>query len=224
MRFPFLATAHAVALALMMATATTLNPPPAMAASDQNAVALSPAERADIERIERYFNSIRTMRARFLQTASTGQAAEGDVALDRPGKLRIDYDPPVPIVIVADGTWLIYHDRKLNQVSYLPLGSTPAGILVENKISLTGPDLTITHFARAAGVIRVTMVRSASPAEGSLTLIFADKPLQLKQWQVTDPQGVVTSVSLANVTTGMSLDPDLFKFADPRHKPPDYPG
>ncbi len=214
----------AVSLAMILTAALPLETRPAFAAIDQSAVALSPAERADIERIERYFNSIRTMRARFLQTASSGQQAEGDVYLNRPGKLRIDYDPPVPIVIVADGTWLIYHDRKLNQVSYLPLGSTPAGILVENKISLTGSDLRITRFAHEAGVIRVTVVRGASPAEGSLTLIFADNPLQLKQWQVTDAQGIVTSVSLSNVTTGMALDPNLFKFIDPKHKPPEYPG
>lgn len=224
-RFFHAAAVVAVTLALTLTAAVVIpGDRPALAAIDQNAVALSPADRAVIERIERYFNSIRTMHARFLQSASTGQQAEGDVYLNRPGKLRIDYDPPVPIVIVADGTWLIYHDRKVNQVSYLPLGTTPAGILVENKISLTGADLRITHFAHEAGVIRVTMVRAASPGEGSLTLIFADNPLQLKQWQVTDPQGIVTRVTLSDVTTGVGLDAELFNFVDPRQKPPAYPG
>ena len=123
------------------------------------------------------------MRARFLQAASTGQMAEGSVALQRPGRMRIEYDPPVPVLIVADGTWLIYHDRQLNQISYLPLGSTPAGILVEDRIDLDGGGLTITGFSRAAGVIRITIVRTTSPADGSLTLVFSENPLELQQWQ-----------------------------------------
>lgn len=185
--------------------------------------ALTPQERALVDRIETYFNGVRTMRARFLQAASTGQTAEGSVALQRPGRMRIEYDPPVPVLIVADGTWLIYHDRQLNQISYLPLGSTPAGILVEDRIDLDGGELTITDFDRDAGVIRATIVRTASPAEGSLTLVFSENPLELQQWRVVDAQGVATTVSLSAIETGVKLDPELFRFVDPRGAPPAYP-
>jgi outer membrane lipoprotein-sorting protein len=184
---------------------------------------LTPQERALVDRIEAYFSGVRSMRARFLQAASTGQMAEGSVALQRPGRMRIEYDPPVPVLIVADGTWLIYHDRQLNQISYLPLGSTPAGILVEDKIDLDGGALTITDFNRAAGVIRLTVVRTASPADGSLTLVFSESPLELRQWRVVDAQGVATTVSLLEIVTGVRLDPELFRFVDPRGAPPDFP-
>lgn len=186
-------------------------------------MAISAAARDDINRIERYFNAVRTLSARFLQISSTGEAAEGTVALKRPGRMRIDYDPPVPIVIVADGTWLIYHDHKLGQVSYLPLGSTPAGILVEDSIQLIGGGLTITAFERAAGVIRVTVTRTASPGDGSLTLVFAEKPLELRQWRVVDAQGVTTTVSLSELRTDVDLDAALFDFVDPRNVPPAFP-
>lgn len=188
---------------------------------------LTPEQQALVGRIEAYFNGVRTMRARFLQAASTGQMAEGSVVLRRPGRMRIEYDPPVPILIVADGTWLIYHDQKLNQISYLPLGSTPAGILVEDEIDLDGGGLggglTITDFSRAAGVVRLTVVRTASPADGSLTLAFSESPLELRQWRVVDAQGVATTVSLSEIETGVKLDPELFRFVDPRGRPPDFP-
>ncbi len=195
---------------------------PGLAAAPEPA-RLTPPERALVGRIEAYFNGVRTMRARFLQAASTGETAEGSVVLQRPGRMRIAYDAPVPVLIVADGTWLIYHDRKLNQISYLPLGSTPAGILVEDKIDLDGGGLTITDFSRAAGVIRITVVRTASPADGSLTLAFSETPLELKQWRVVDAQGVATTVSLSEIETGIRLDPELFRFIDPRGRPPDFP-
>jgi outer membrane lipoprotein-sorting protein len=193
------------------------------AATEPAAPVLSSEEQADIARIEQYFNAVRSMRARFLQVASTGQTAEGTVFLQRPGRMRIEYDAPVPILIVADGTWLIYYDRKLGQVSYLPLGSTPAGILVEDKIRLNGGALTITGFEHEADVIRVSVVRTDSPADGSLTLVFSDNPLQLRQWRVIDAQGITTTVSLADVETGISFEPRLFEFTDPRQKLPAYP-
>ena len=188
---------------------------------------LTAEQQALVGHIEAYFNGVRTMRARFLQAASTGQMAEGSVVLRRPGRMRIEYDPPVPILIVADGTWLIYHDQKLNQISYLPLGSTPAGILVEDEIDLDGGGLggglTITDFDRAAGVVRLTVVRTASPADGSLTLAFSESPLELRQWRVVDAQGGATTVSLSEVETGIKLDPELFRFVDPRRQAPAYP-
>jgi outer membrane lipoprotein-sorting protein len=210
-------------LSLLLAATVLLVLAMAGEAASVQPASLSAADRALVGRVEGYFNAVRTMRARFLQAASTGQTAEGSVVLQRPGRMRIEYDPPVPVLIVADGSWLIYHDRQLNQISYLPLGSTPAGILVGDKIDLDGGALTITDFNRAAGVIRLTVVRTASPADGSLTLVFSESPLELRQWRVVDAQGVATTVSLLEIVTGVRLDPELFRFVDPRGAPPDFP-
>jgi len=176
---------------------------------------LDAAARADIGRIESYLNRLKTVRARFLQVSSTGEYAEGALYLNRPGKLRIDYEPPVPVEIIADGSRLIYHDRKLEQVTYLPLGSTPAGILVKEKVSLIGDELTVTGFERGPRSLRVTVVRADEPLEGSLTLVFGDRPLELRKWSISDAQGTVTNVSLMNARFGVPLDEKLFRFRDP---------
>ena len=186
------------------------------AAAAPVALALGQPELETVERIQAYLNSIDTVSAQFLQASSNGALAEGNVYISRPGRLRIEYAPPVPVLIVADGTFLIYHDKELNQVSYIPLGSTPAGILLDDRISLTGGDLTITGFRQDRGSIEVTLVRTENPMEGSLTLVFTDSPLTLRQWAVTDAQGLITNVSLVKATFGIPLDPELFRFKNPK--------
>jgi outer membrane lipoprotein-sorting protein len=190
--------------------------PTGAAAALPVALELGKAERADIARVEAYLNGVKTVRARFMQISSTGELAQGDFYLLRPGKMRIQYAPPVPILIVADGTWLIYYDRELEQVSYIPLNSTPAGILVADKISLLADDVTVTGFEHKAGMVRITLVRTDSPEEGSLTLVFSDQPLALRKWTVVDAQGVVTNVSLIDAHFDVPLDPKLFRFKNPK--------
>lgn len=203
----------AIALAVV---ACGLAAPSGATAAPPADFALDPSERAAVDRIQAYLNRIKTLRAQFLQASSNGQVAKGDLYLSRPGRLRIEYEPPVPILIVADGTFLIYHDRELNQVSYIPLGSTPAGILLQDRIVLTGGDLTITGFERENGTVQITLVRADNPHEGSLTLVFTDDPLTLRKWTVTDAQGTVTHVSLVQASFGVPLDPKLFRFRNPK--------
>lgn len=180
------------------------------------AIELTDADRSDIARIEAHLNSVGTMQARFLQVTSDGNYAEGRIFISRPGKLRIEYDPPTPILIVADGTWLTYYDRKLQQVSHVLLSSTPADLLVRKDLSLLSDELTITGLERGPRSIRLTVVKTGEPEEGSLTLVFADRPLALKKWVVIDAQGLATTVSLLNRRTGLPLNPELFRFKDPR--------
>ena len=175
---------------------------------------LSAADHVDITRIETYFNGIETMQARFLQATSTGAYSEGTFSLWRPGRMRIEYDPPVPILIVADGRSLVYHDTKLMQVSYLGIDDGPAGLLLAERMSLSDV-VTVTRFERGARVIRVTVVKDDDPLEGSLTLIFEDRPLILRKWIIADAQGVETTVSLLGPRFGIPLDPELFRFDDP---------
>ena len=117
------------------------------------------------------------------------------ISRDR-GRLRIDYQPPVPVLVVADGTFLIYYDRRLEQVSYVPLASTPASILLDDRISLAEDSLVVTGYERAGNLILVTVARADNPGEGSITLGFKENPLQLAEWSVTDAQGIVTLVTL----------------------------
>ena len=159
------------------------------------------------------------MRSHFLQVSSNGAQAEGDVYIKRPGRMRIEYDPPTPIEIVATGTFLVYHDKDLQQVTWLGMDATPAGILLDDKVSLTGK-VTVTGIERDASALRVSMIKTDDPAAGSLTLVFADKPLALKKWTVIDAQGLLTTVALIDPRFGIPLASDLFSFTDPyRDKP-----
>ena len=185
------------------------------AAAPPQAATLSVAARADVGRIEAYLNRIRTLKARFLQVSSTGELSEGTLFISRPGKLRIEYDPPVPILIVAARGVLTYYDKELEQVSEIDLESTPAGILVQENVSFFSGDYTLTRFKRQAGAARITLVRTEDPQEGSLTLIFSDRPLTLRKWIVVDAQGVETTVSLLKTHFGLPLNPELFTFEAP---------
>ena len=176
---------------------------------------LSDSDKADVARVEDYLNAMTTLQARFLQVTSSGAYAEGSIYISRPGKLRIEYDPPVPILMVSAGSWLIYYDKELEQVSYLDIDATPAGYFVSERIDFGG-EITVTGFERRRGVLRLSLVKSDDPREGSITLVFRDRPLALKKWIVTDAQGIETTVSLLGVRSGIALNPDLFRFADPR--------
>ena len=182
-------------------------------ASATNAVAakLSERDRADIARVERYFNDLKTMTAKFLQVASTGAVASGTMFLLRPGKFRFEYDPPSPNMLIADGTFLIFIDKDLRQTTHIFLSSTPVGVLVRDVVKLDG-DITVTRISRRRGLLRVTIADSDDVEDGTLTLVFSEKPFTLRQWQVLDAQGTVTTVTLNNARTGMALDDKLFEF------------
>jgi outer membrane lipoprotein-sorting protein len=181
---------------------------------------LSPQDKADIARAEDYLNAVTTLKARFLQVSPNGNSAEGDAYLSRPGKLRMQYDPPSPLLVVADGTFLIVHDQQLGEPSYIPLNSTPAGILVRSGVKLDGGDVAVTRVSRQPGVVRISMVEADDPASGEITLVFTDRPFALRQWQVKDAQHQVTTVSLYQSQTGLSLDPKLFEFKNPKFTGP----
>jgi outer membrane lipoprotein-sorting protein len=189
---------------------------PASAATPR-AAALTPQDRADIQRIEQYLNGIHTMSARFQQYSEDGGTASGMLYLARPGRMRFEYDKPSPILLVADGTFVVYIDNSLKQVTYLPIGSTPAWFLLRPHVSLTD-GVTVTRFERSPGAIRVTLVETKSPDNGTLTLVFSDKPLQLRQWTIVDQQGRKTTVALSDQQFGMPLAANLFSFVDPRTK------
>lgn len=178
------------------------------------AAAVSAPDKADIARVETYLNSIHSLTAKFLQVAPDGSLSEGKAYMRRPGRMRFEYDDPVPVLLVADGVWMVFHDRKLKQTTRVPLGSSPLSVLLRDKIELGGA-VTVKSVNRGPGTLRLVLFDSDKPKEGDLTLVFGDQPLTLRQWVVTDAQGQATTVSLSQVETNMYLQPTLFIFRDP---------
>lgn len=173
------------------------------------------ADRADLGRVEAYFNGLRTLKARFLQTAPDGGSVEGTAWIWRPGRMRFEYDPPEPTLLVADSGQFFHYDRELRQPTTVPVGSTPLGLLLRENLRLSG-DIAVGRVERVAGSLRVTLHRAAAPAEGRLTLVLAGEPLELRQWVVLDAQARETRVTLSQLETGRRFDPALFAFNDPR--------
>jgi outer membrane lipoprotein-sorting protein len=177
------------------------------------------ANAEDLARIEGYFNRLQTLRAKFVQINPDGSTATGTLYFDRPDKMRLDYDPPSELLIIANGWKLVYQDRRLKQISQLFTSSTPLGFLLEDQIRLQGGDVTVTSLTRRAGEIQVAVVQSDQPAEGSITLAFAEQPFELRRWTIIDAQGYATHVVLEGLETDVKLDQELFIFRDPKFYP-----
>jgi len=175
----------------------------------------APPDAAAIQRVEAYFNAMTTFRARFLQIAQNGGSAEGTAMIWRPGRMRFEYDPPEPTLLIAADNQFFHWDRELRQPTTVPVNSTPLGVLLRNPLALRG-DVTVTATERSGGLLRMTVLRTAAPNEGRITLILEENPMQLRQWEVLDAQGRTTRVTLTQIETGVRFDPFLFAFNDPR--------
>jgi outer membrane lipoprotein-sorting protein len=186
----------------------------ALAAALATPAAAQSSDADDIRRVEAYLNSIRTLQARFVQIAGNGNTAEGMLFIKRPGKLKLDYAPPARQMIITTSNFVVYVDKQAKQTSYQDLNSSLAGILVRSDIKLSG-DIRVTNVGRAPGTIRVRLVLTKEPDAGSITLVFADNPLELRQWVVIDPQGQSVEVTLMNARFGAPIDDKEFRFIDP---------
>lgn len=171
---------------------------------------LSAQDRADITRVEQYFNSIKSFQARFVQVSSVGgKQIAGNFFVRRPGKLRFEYDPPAKIVIVSDGLQVTYYDAARDELSQVPLGWSVANFLVQDNLKLSG-DLTVTRVERADGLLQLTIIQTKSPQEGKLLLVVSDQPMQLKRWSVIDAKEREIMITLTDMKTGVNLKNDLF--------------
>ncbi len=178
-------------------------------------LAAQTAGAADLRRVENYFNGLSTLKARFLQLDQAGGTAQGTAWIWRPGRMRFEYDPPVPVMLIAADNQFFHLDRELGQPSIVPVSSTPLAFLLRREMRFGG-DVAVSGVERSGGFLRVTVQRTAAPAEGSLTMVLAEEPMELRQWVVRDPQGKQTRVTLSQIETGGRFDPLLFNFNDPR--------
>lgn len=197
-------------LIALVAGATALPLVGARAAS----AALSDLDLRDVRRAEQLLDGISSLKARFTQVDSNGGVASGTFYLRRPGRMRFEYDAPSPLLMVADGTWLIVYDKDIRQVDRYPLGATPIGVLTRDRIKLD-EGIDLLGVVRDKGAFGVKLSDQERKDDGQLILIFTDSPLEFRQWQVLDAQGTTTVFTLDQVQTGVTLSPSLFVFEDP---------
>lgn len=178
------------------------------------AAVLSKADRADLKRIEIYMNALDTIQSRFVQANPDGSYSEGTMYLRRPGRLRFEYDPPDPYLIITSGKWFIFIDTDLDHATYLPVEETPAYFIVRENIRFGGK-LRVTALRRGEKVLRVELEQTDQPDAGRVMLIFTDSPLQLRKWRIVDALGNLTDTTLINPRYGLPLADELFVYEEP---------
>lgn len=167
---------------------------------------------ADIQQIESYLNNIKTLKASFVQTASNGNTSEGKLYIEKPNKIRMEYDAPVNVLIVGDGDYIVYNDKDLDQITHIDYDDIPASLILSNTIKIDGKKLKITDFYKDSGTTEAVLEYADNKDIGPITLIFGNHPFELKQWKITDPQSVQITVSLYNAEKDETLPDNLFKF------------
>lgn len=180
-----------------------------MLAGASVAAPVSPEQKVWIGRIEKNLAQTHSFQARFTQVAPDGKTSIGTVFLVRPGRVRFNYDPPSPLLLIANDDKVVFQDRSIDQVTTLPLRRTPLGLLLRPDPKFSG-DVTVTSFREVAGEIQISVVRIDSPHEGELTMFFAPEPFAFLGWTVHDAQGAVTQIRLSDVRTNLQLKPDMF--------------
>ena len=182
--------------------------------SGVKAAPLSAKDRVEIAKIQDYLNHMKTVSADFLQVDDRGGMMNGKLSIQRPGMMRVVYDAPSKDFIVADGRMVHIWNDDLKSQTNVEEGSSLADFILRDPIQLGG-DVTITFFQHFPAKTELTLVESKDPAAGSLTLIFEENPLILRQWRVTDPQGHITGVNLQNMRTDVTFAETEFDFMPP---------
>ncbi len=179
-------------------------------------------QKAQAARVSAYLSSLQTLVGNFVQVGPDGSKTTGDFVIQKPGKVRFEYDAPTPIEIIADGSSVAVRDRNLATQDIYPLSQTPLRFLLSDRIDLM-KDTNVVSVTSDDVFVSVTIEeKQALVGTSRLMLMVGAKDGQLKQWTVTDPQGYDTTVAVYNLDTTKKVDPNLFKIDFTRY--PTSPG
>lgn len=168
------------------------------------------AQSVNASAIEAYLTRLRSARGTFRQTNPNGSSQTGTFYLAKPGRIRFEYDQPEGAMVIADGRNVGVFDPKSNRgPTHYPLSRTPLALLLRDSLSLREPGLVLGATRDANGT-HITVVDPRAPDEGRMVMTFGEDPVVLRQWQITTKAGQRTTVALREMTTGVSLDRNLF--------------
>jgi outer membrane lipoprotein-sorting protein len=193
------------------AVAAPVVQPPSIFSAPGQTTAFDAKQRALVDRVSAYLMSVRVLSGDFVQIGPDGGKSEGEFFLQKPGKIRFDYNPPSPVELIADGSSVVVRDRKLATQDLYPLSQTPLRFLLADQLDLMRDTNIIGVYADDVFVTIVIEERQLLAGTHRLMLMFNAQNLQLKQWTVTDPQGYDTTVAVYNLDTTKRPDPMLFR-------------
>ncbi len=171
-------------------------------------------DNALVNNAEKYLNSITGLTGDFTQTAS-GKTERGTFSMLRPGRVRLDYKN-MPVQLIADGRDLYFFDRSLDQITTVPLTSTPAGILIRKHIDLKNADINVVETTSADKTFALKMELRGQEGLGNMTVVFDKKPIKLNSWSVIDATGTKTDVAFSGLKTKTDFGKNYFQIS--RHK------
>jgi outer membrane lipoprotein-sorting protein len=186
-------------------------PPAIFGGSSGETTAFDARQRALADRISTYLSNIRQLHGKFVQVAPDGSKSEGEFFLQKPGKVRFDYDAPSPIELIADGSSVVVRDRKLATQDLYPLSQTPLRFLLADRIDLMRDTNVIGVYADDVFATVVIEERQILGGTHKVMLMFGAQDYQLRQWTVTDPQGYDTTVAVYNLDNSKTPDPNMFR-------------
>jgi len=169
-------------------------------------------QRALVNRVSSYLTSVQVLTGNFVQIGPDGRRAAGHLFIQKPGKVRFEYDPPSPIDIIADGTQVVVRDRRLETQDLYPLSQTPLRFLLADRIDLLQDTNVVGVTADDTFVSVLIEEKQTFVGTSRLLMMFDSKDFKLKQWTVTDVQGFDTTIAVSNLDTSKRPDPNLFKF------------
>jgi len=172
-------------------------------------LAYANVDTALVGRAESYLNNITGLSGNFTQTAN-GKQESGVFSMLRPGRVRLDYNKS-PIQLISDGKDLYFFDKSLDQITTVPLTSTPAGILVRKNIDLRNADIVVTDTAADADTFSLKMHIKGNEGVGNMRVVFDKSPMKLRSWTVVDATGAKTDVSFSNLATKTDFTKNYFQ-------------
>jgi outer membrane lipoprotein-sorting protein len=185
--------------------------PPAIFGGSGETTAFDAKQRATADRVSAYLSNIRQLHGNFVQVAPDGSKSEGEFFLQKPGKVRFDYNAPSPIELIADGSSVVVRDRKLATQDLYPLSQTPLRFLLADRIDLMRDTNLIGVYVDDIFATVVIEERQILGGTHKVMLMFGAQDYQLRQWTVTDPQGYDTTVAVYNLDNTKAPDPNMFR-------------
>lgn len=185
-----------------------------------NSTAYAQTAALDIQKAEDYLRNLDTLQADFIQTAQNGSRLSGTFYLNRPGKLRFEYNE-IDDFIVADGLFIYFYDSELKEQSNAPIGQTLADFLLREDLTLQG-DISVQKIERNEEHLMMTLAENGDVGAGTVKLFFTESPYMLSKWQVTDATNQTTEISLRNIETDLDLPSKLFAYFKPSQDKPTY--
>ena len=155
----------------------------------------------------------KTASGTFRQSNADGSIVSGTFALNRPGRMRFDYDDPTPILIVSDGTTVAMEDSELETVDRVPIGATPLNLILSTDLNVD-QDVEVLGIVQNDERIGIRVSDATGELEGTLTMVFDKVSYDLLGWLAVDGNLQTTVVDLVDVETNVSVDPRLFRLIE----------